>query len=457
MSSETTFLNRFVFALLCVIVVFSTLAYGAVHQPIIAFVYLLIALVIVIWAVDSLRRGAVRVNRSFLQIPILLTVIYALFQVIPFGSLASQAGLEGIRRTISIEPFWTQMFALHFFALFLYFAAMLASIDSVARIRRLSSVLIVFGFLFSFYAILQYVLSPTKIYGLYDAQHAAQPFGSFVNRHNYAALIEMLIAVPLGMLFTGSIAREKRLIVITAVLLMGVSLILSGSRGGLLALVSSLVFLVIVTGRAKSGNQIAVKVALAALLLVIVVFGSIFVGGESSLTRIAETAKSDDFSANRFHIWKVTLDVIVANLPFGAGIGAYAAAYTQFDTMNGMGRVEQAHNDYLQILADAGVVGLILGIAFIGGFFRIGMKSVRTDNVYRRGIALGAMTGCFSILVHSIFDFVLHTTAISLTFLTLLTLVVAAGREYDDDERVFERKRRKANVTSIEAKRKRED
>ncbi len=46
---------------------------------------------------------------------------------------------------------------------------------------------------------------------------------------------------------------------------------------------------------------------------------------------------------------------------------------------------------------------------------------------------MGALAGCFAVLVHSIFDFVLHTTAISLLFITLMTLIVACRREYDDD------------------------
>ncbi len=456
MKIESTTISRIVFFLLCALIVFTTLAYGAVHQPIIALAYLIVALAVVLWAVDSFRTGVFKFSRSALQIPVLLTFVYAVVQIVPFGSLAEVGGLTGIRRTISIEPFWTQMFAFHLLALFFFFALLLSLLDSAGRIRRLTSLITVFGFLFAFFAILQYVLSPTKIYGIYEAQHAAQPFGSFVNRHNFAAFMEMSIAVPLGMIFAGAVPRDKRLITLTAVGLMGVSLVMSGSRGGLVALMAAVVFLILFTSKAKSGNQIAIKVSLSVLLLLVIVFGSIFIGGESSLTRIAETARSDDFSANRFQIWSVTLKVIAGNLPFGAGIGAFAAAYTPFDSMNGLARVEQAHNDYLQILADAGLVGLGLAVYFIFKLFRTGLASARTENIFRRGVALGALAGCFAILVHSIFDFVLHTTAITLMFLTLVGLIVASGTNYADDEKVYERKRRKANVTPIETKKRKE-
>ena len=229
MKIETTTISRLLFFLLCGLLVFTTLAYGAVHQPIIAIAYLIVAIAVILWAVDSLRTGVFKFSRTALQVPILLTVVYALIQIVPFGSIAEIGGLSGIRRTISLEPFWTQMFALHLLALFLYFAMLAGVLDSAARIRRLTTLITVFGFLFAFFAIIQYVLSPTKIYGIYEAQHAAQPFGSFVNRHNFAAFMEMAMAVPLGMFFAGAVPRDKRLITLTAIGLMGVSLIMSGS------------------------------------------------------------------------------------------------------------------------------------------------------------------------------------------------------------------------------------
>lgn len=458
MKIESTIPGKMVFFVLCALFVLTTIAYGAVHQPVIALAYFFIAVAVVLWAVDSFRSGIFKFSPSQLQIPIALAALYAVIQFVPFGTVAEMAGLSGIPRTISIEPFWTQMFALHFVALLLFFAMALSYLDSAARIRKLTTLIVVFGFVFAFYAILQYVLSPTKIYGIYEAPSNAQPFGSFVNRHNFAAFMEMAIALPLGMLFAGAIPRDKRLITLTAIGLMGVSLVMSGSRGGLFSIIAATVLLVLLTAKAKSGNQVAMKVALALLLLVVVVFGSIFVGGESTLTRIAETARSNDFSTNRFQIWQVTWQIVTHYFPFGAGIGAYAAAYTQFDPMNGLARVEQAHNDYLQVLADAGLIGLALTVFFIYKLFRTGLASSRTENIYRRGVALGALAGCFSILVHSIFDFVLHTTSLTLMFLMLCALVVASGFDYADDDPVYERKKKKkASVTPIEAKRRREE
>lgn len=427
-----TLANRTAFILLCASLVIATLAYGAVHQPILALFYIAMAAVAVLWAIDCFKTGTIRYSRSLLQLPLILAAAYGLLQALPFGSVAETAGLEGIPRTISVFPFATLQSSLHFLALGVFFAVMLTSLDTASRIRRVVILITVFGFGFAFFAILQSVLSPDKIYGIYETRFGS-PFGSFVNRHNFAAYMEMSMALPLGLIFAGAVSRDKRLLYVTGIALMGVALLLSGSRGGLVAFFSQLIFLVLVTIGTRSRRNIALKVALVVLLFAAIVGGSFFVGGETSLTRIAETAASKDVTTDRAHIWSVTVKVIAANLPFGAGLGAFGVAYTPYDTYSGLERVEQAHNDYLQVLADAGIPGLLIGAAFLWFLFGTGRRSLKTGNNYRRGVAVGAMAGIFAVLVHSIFDFVLHTTAISLLFLTTLSLLVAAGSSYADD------------------------
>lgn len=448
-----TFWNKLAFFLIGTAVVFTTLAYGTVHQPIIAMFYILIVLTAMAWAADGLFSGTLQFSKSKLQIPLLLFGVYALLQAIPFGSYAEAAGIAGIGRTISAEPFATQTTAIHIFFLSAFFAVALYTLDTSARLRRLTAVLTVFGFAYAFYGILQMVLSPDKIYGIYKPQ-TATPFGSFVNRHDFAAVIEMLIALPLGMVLSGSVRADKRLLYLVAVALMGTSMLLSGSRGGLIALIAEILLLVIITTRSRGTKGIILKGGLSFLLLLSAVGGAIFVGGDTSLTRFAESATSDDITSSRRQIWTNTVNLIGDSLPLGAGIGAYAQAYTKVDSASGFERVEQAHNDYLQVVADAGVVGFVLGGLFLFWFFREGLRNSKTENRSRRGIAAGAFAGCFAILVHSAFDFVLHITAISVMFLAVLAILIASGRTYDDDitdvdENHHRRRRKKASVTAI--------
>jgi len=435
--------------------VWTTIAYGGVHQPIIALFYLQILCVVLLLVADSVLTGTLKLDGSALQYPIAAAVIYGLIQTIPFG-YTSAGGVDAIPRTISLAPNWTRMASLQIASVLVFFSSLLALTNSARRISVVVRLVTVFGFIFAFFSILQSVLSPEKIYGIYESRHAV-PFGSFVNRHNFAAFMEMSIALPLGLLFSGAIERDKRLLYVTATGLMGVALIMSGSRGGLVSIVAATAFLVFLATGSSSTRDKVVKASMGVLLVVVFIAGSALIGGESSLTRLAKTARSSDISTSRFEIWQGTLEVIRDNMPLGAGLAAFGEAYTAADPNSGIERVEQAHNDYLQVLADAGLVGGVIGLFFIAAFFKTGLRSIKAENSYRRGVALGAFSGCFAILVHSVFDFVLHTTAVALLFLALLVLLVAAGRSYEDDIEVKPHRRKvrrvKAEVTDLAARR----
>ena len=92
-----TWANRLAFVLVCATVVFTTLAYGTVHQPVIAVFYSVTAMLAVLWALDGVIGGSVRVSRSLLQIPLLAAAVYGLIQVIPIGSIGQIAGVPEFR------------------------------------------------------------------------------------------------------------------------------------------------------------------------------------------------------------------------------------------------------------------------------------------------------------------------------------------------------------------------
>ncbi len=341
--------------------------------------------------------------------------------------------------------------------LLIYFAATLVFTDSPHRLKLLVRTIIIFGFFLAIFGLTQSFVSPTRVYWVRElAQSTA--FGPFINRHHFAGYMELTLGLPLGLLFAGSLEKEKRFIYLFAALLMGMALIMTNSRGGIISVVAEILFLAALTmfrkrkrreaqDKAQRIRNAALRSALALALIVGLFAGVVWLGGESVLTRFVGTVNSDDPTTGRAHFWSVTTDIIKAHPFLGTGLGAFAVVYTRYDSRNGLYRLEQAHNDYLQVLSDGGIVGAALGLFFIVMLFRMGFARRESRDEFRSGVAIGALAGCFAVLVHSFFDFTLHTTSNALLFLVLAALATMNGRV---EQPTAPRRRRRSRHTSAE-------
>jgi len=457
-----TLASRFIFLVICVAIVLSTLAYGTVHYWSLAVFQASAALVIVLWAIDAWSSRTLRVSRNALQWPLLGMILIGLVQLLPIGRELSN-GLISLPavRSLSLDPYSTRLVLIQLTALLVYFGAVLAFTDGPIRLRLLVRTIIIFGFLLAILGLIQSFTSPTKLLWLRELKEST-PFGPFVNRHHFAGYMELTLALPLGLLFSGAIERDKRFIYIFAALMMGVALIMTNSRGGILSLIAEIFFLVAMTGfRRKSRSSSSrereetagagiraavVRTALGLALLLSIFAGVVMLGGEPVLNRLMGTVSSADPTTGRAHFWRVTLDIIRDHPLTGTGLGSYGLAYPQYDTRGGALRVEQAHNDYLQVLSDAGIPGALLGLFFIVTLFRLGLTRTSSQDNFRRGVAIGALGGCFAVLVHSFFDFTLHTTSNALLFLTIAGLATINGRVERAPEGGGRRRRRRRTM-----------
>lgn len=439
--------------MLCISIPITALAYGTVHSWALAAFQAGAALLVLCWVVDAWRSGVLRFSRNVIQLPLVGLILVGLIQLLP---LRSASGIAGAANSLSFDPYATRLIVVFLATLLVYFSATLAFVDSPRRLRIITYVIIIFGFVLAFLGIIQAIISPKKIYGLLAAS-SGDPFGPFVNRHNFAAYMEMTLGLTLGLLFSGAVERDKRLLYFTAIGLMGIALLMTQSRGGLVSFVASLIFLVALTSFKQNEKGKEVKATSSTILLrigmivaftILLLWGVAYIGKDTSLTRFAEQQNVGDPTSSRTKIWQTSIKMFTAHPILGWGLGAFGVGYTQFDTGNGIERPEQAHNDYLQVLTDAGIIGAVLGIFFIVSFFYLSWQRRKTKDIFRRGVVMGAMTGCFSLLVHSFFDFTLHITAVALLFLTCVALATINDRVEDPDA-YRQRRRNKASVTPI--------
>ena len=452
-----TLASRFAFLNICVAIVLSALAFGTVHSWAMALFTLGALATLVLWIVDSLRLGVLRISRNVLQLPLLGLLALGVVQLLPLRQ-ATSSGVLGIpeANALSLDPYATRMVVVQVAVLVIWFTATLVFTDTPHRLRLLVRTITIFGFFLAIFGLTQSFATPTRVYWVRElAQSTA--FGPFINRHHFAGYMELTLGLALGLIFAGSLEKEKRFIYLFAALLMGVALIMTGSRGGIISLVAEILFLFAFAGfRRRSRRRetepkqsrirkAGLRTALALSLIIGLFAGVVLLGGEEALNRFVGTVNMEDPTTGRAHFWSVTLDIIKANPVVGTGLGAFPVVYTRYDSRNGLYRLEQAHNDYLQILSDGGIVGGVLALGFVIMLFRMGFARRESRDDFRSGVALGALAGCFAVLVHSFFDFTLHITANALLFLVLAALATMNGRV----EQVSSRRRRRRRSEKV--------
>jgi O-antigen ligase len=454
-----TLASRFAFLMVCLAITLSALAYGTVHYWALAIFFLGGVTILILWLIDSWNLGTFRISRNVLQLPLLGMFLLGLFQLLPLRR-PEDIDIHSIPlvSSLSFDPYSTRLLLVQVAALGIYFAAVLVFTDTPKRLRLLVRTIGVFGFFLAIFGLTQSFTSPDKIYWMRELPQS-QAFGPFINRHHFAGYMELALALPLGLVFTGAIEKEKRFIYIFAAGLMAVALIMTNSRGGIISLIAELFFLVATMGlrrhRHKKRHEArppriksaAMKAGLALALIVALFGGVVLLGGEDALTRVIGSVNTDDPTTGRAHFWSVTVDIIKTHPWIGTGLGAFGVVYTGYDSRSGMYRLEQAHNDYLQVLSDGGIIGAVIGLFFVVNLFRMGFTRRDSRDEFRRGVATGAMAGCFAVLVHSFFDFTLHTPANALLFLVLAALATMNGRVEDVHSRRKKRPRRRLDTT----------
>ncbi len=441
MPSDSRF-STFIFIILLFIPLASTVAYGAVDPQAIGILAVLSAVICVLWIAVSVSDHRVVYSTNFLQVCLAGLIAIGLVQLLPLGDAGIPTGIldHSASSALSVDPFATRQFVVRLAICLVFFSSFLVFVRSRDRVRRVVFILISFGTLMAFFGIIQRLAQPEAIYGLRPTPQAI-PFGSYVNQHHFASLMVMISGLAISVLVGSAVKRDKKPLLYFAVVMMGLAIVFTSSRGGMLSylgvigftLIASFVFLrrtpETMSGDERVGSRrLFATLAGGAALLIVGLGLIIFLGaGDGFLRGIGLSDTSGDVTSGRSHFWWVAGQIFLANPVIGTGLDTFGVAFTEFDTRSGMFRVEQAHNDYLQALTDAGIIGFLVVVSFVVLLFRpsIGLI-VRAEDKFSRAVLTGALAGCFGVVIHSFFDFPLRTTSNGFVFLMLAALATTA-------------------------------
>jgi O-antigen ligase len=425
--------------LLCVIPAVATLSFGAVETWALGLLAILVSLIALAWIAEAFFAGRLRISNEWIQLPILCLILIGFVQLLPLSFRDIPADLLNASpsRALTLDPYATRFALVELVILLIFFGSALVVFNTRDRVRAAVLFVIIFGGIMAFFGTIQRLANVEGIFGVRPSPQAI-PFATFINQHHFAAFMEMTLGLTLGLRFGTSTKKDKQLLLSTAAVLMGIAAIMTSSRGGMLSLIGVILFVLAVNiarKRAKvKSDELAefetmrTNVALigGSVALILILVGAVFLlGGDQELLRGVGFTSQDDISSGRVHFWETTLKMIWDYPILGVGLNAFGTAYPQYDSWNGALRVENAHNDYLQILAEAGIPGFLAAVFFIFLLFKNGLATIgHTADRLRRDIAVGSLAGCFGVLIHSFFDFPLRTTSNAFFFLLLAAFAI---------------------------------
>ena len=263
--------------------------------------------------------------------------------------------------------------------------------------------------------------------------------GTYICRNHFAGLMGMLWPVALGVTLAQGEWEDKQgikamlseehaghqLLSFLMVALMLVALLFSQSRGGILGIFVSMVVLTGLLRSAAGRFRWGLRIALFLLVALVAVYGS-----RIGFDRIVERFMQIEGGAGgRMEIWEQTWKMVLDH-PAGIGLGNYEVLEPVYVDAGRAGIwYRHAHNDYLQLVTEAGWAGAVpLVIGFFLFLFRGIRRAVRVGfdvGRFRLFVAIGSLAGLCSMAFHGFLDFNFQIPANQVFFVLLLALVEA--------------------------------
>lgn len=271
---------------------------------------------------------------------------------------------------------------------------------------------------------------------LYPDTNLGSAVGFFANSNHMATLLVACLPFLAALLAAGRTARLQQYsglvgMVAGGVIVVVVGIALNQSMAGYgLALPVAAASVLIVLPRGSRARRLVAVAAAALLIAVVGALQASSIGG----TAIGEQAATSVQS--RQEILATSARAIGDFMPFGSGLGTFVKVYPTYEPIERVSPtyVIHAHNDYVELILELGVFGILLIGAFLIWWGAAVWRVWRTAEA--GPFARAASVASAAILAHSLVDFPLRTAAVSAVFAMCMALLAgnraAAAKDESD-------------------------
>ena len=391
------------------LLIFAVLAFGTTEPWSIFVLRTGATLLLLVWAVGRMFAADPKIVLSYVFAPAALFMAVVAIQ---------WAGLSSYR-------YATMMEGMNYLAYGCLMFLAVQTLRSEDDARRVVLVLGLFSAAIAIEAIAQGPLPARGLLFFRVPRAAGYPYGPYVNHNHYAGMMEMLSPFLLALALSDRLRGVARACVAAGGFIAAMSIFLSHSRGGMVAFAVEFAFLAAIAVPFRGGRRVHIGVALAVVVAAIL---TVWAGGPELLRRVGSLGEVGD-NWMRLDIARDSLRMFLHRPILGFGLGTFPVAYPEFRSFYYAFFVNEAHNDWVQLLVEMGLAGMIVAVWYLVTMFRYGLRKVEGRlHSWSSIAAVAAMTGCVGLLVHSLFDYNMHIAANAALFFFLGGIVVAPVR-----------------------------
>ena len=386
---------------LCILFAFSVFAHGIVEVWSESILEIGASLLSVIWIFLAYRDPEITIQWNPLNWPILGFIGIGALQLVLHGSA---------------NPFFTRVELLRFSAYFIIFFLTSQAFRERDDFVKLTWFLVLLGFSVGLLGIIQYFTSPDTIYWIRSLPEGGTVFGPYVNRNHFAGFVELVAPVGLALLVFRGMRRELFAITGLLTIIPVGALIFSGSRGGIVCFAFEVAVLALLA-RTRKGLRGATMIAVAFVGMASIALIA-WLGAGKAIERFSKTRIGDVTLSRRASMFRGAEHIFLDHPVKGVGLGTIVTVFPSYDTGYDGRVVDHVHNDYIEVLAETGILGGLCGVAFLWLLFTGARKSFTAEQGhFSRALHAGAIAALCGILLHSCVDFNLHIPSNALLFL----------------------------------------